>query len=135
MSKVIETIAQAAGFETAATLCQIWGDRTLYIPDSPGPDHPIAQDIGYEPLLAIVAIYGGQTIHPPKLRKSHLVHRAKARFLMMGGISESKVAWVLDITPNRVKQLLAGSNMNHEAYEQQQEKELMGVTQNKSSGF
>ena len=125
MANLIETIAQAAGFEAAATMCHIWGGRTLYIPDNPPPDHPIAQDLGYDELLAIVAIYGGQTIHPPRLSKAHLAHRAKARCLKAHKISERQIAWVLDLTPNRVQRLLEGCNMNHETYLYQQETEAL----------
>ena len=115
--KVIDAIAAEAGFDVASTICQIWGDQTLYIPDNPGPDHPIAQDIGYENLLKVVATFGGQTIHPPNMNRSHLAQRARARCLKREGLSERRIAWILNVSQTRIERLLAGCNANEEWHE------------------
>ncbi len=125
MSTVIETIAAEVGFETAVIICEVWGDRTLYIPDCPGPDHPIAQDIGYEPLLKLVAIYGGQTIRPPVMNKSHIRKRRQCLLLKSKGMSTRQIAWVMDMSVNRVKRLIEGNEANAAWHDWADESDLL----------
>lgn len=125
MSTVIETIAAEVGFETAVIICEVWGDRTLYIPDNPGPDHPIAQDIGYEPLLKLVALYGGQTIRPPVMNKSHIRKRRQCLLLKSKGLSTRQIAWVMDITVNRVSRLIDGNQANAAWHDWADESDLL----------
>src|SRR5690554_6385904 len=119
-------MAQEVGFEVMVQICQIGGGQTLYIPDNPDEQHPIAQDVGYENLLRLVAVYGSQTIHPPSLARHNPAHRAKARFLTQQCLSERRIAWVLGVSVQRITHMLNGCKANAKSYLRQELKHELG---------
>lgn len=104
----VQIISDEVGFHTAVVMCEIWGGKTLYIPNTPSATHPISHDIGLQKLAQLCEIFGGQIIHLPKLDYVRVSKRRRiACELTEMGMSRKDIAQTLDVTTARVGQWLS----------------------------
>lgn len=55
-------VLQLCGEEAMASIRARWGGGRLYIPHNPGPQSPLAQQIGLTAARALAAVYGGDEV-------------------------------------------------------------------------
>ena len=101
-------ITEVAGWDAAVKVVGYWGGRTMYVPDSMGPDHELAAVIGYEPALCLVAEYGGQTLAVPAMSSSIDSYRRAglAKALKRYEVPNRLIALALKVSEKRVEQMV-----------------------------
>lgn len=99
-----QIISDELGFTTASIMCEIWGGRTLYVPNTPSPSHPIAKDLDFNRLTELCDVMGGQTITLPRLVCLKLTkQRRKAQKMAAFGMSQTDIAETLEVTTETVR--------------------------------
>ncbi len=106
---VMQTIAEEVGFDTAHTLVVAYGGLTVHVPAQADPSHPLAHDLGLEPLEHLCGILGGQAIQVPQKRHALLIRqRRKARTLNEKGMPIKEIAEILEVTDRKAQALVDG---------------------------
>ena len=82
---LLREIEEVAGLEAALRICQRWGGSRLFVPRSPGPDHPIVREIGAEAAGRLCGHFAGEELTVPlgagilrRLRNREIIARYRA---------------------------------------------------------
>lgn len=89
-------------------LLEAHGGEALYIPSRPGADHPLAAAIGLPALERLARHHGGEKLQLPKLDAiQRQLRLQELRALRQDGMSVAGLARRFNLTPRRVRQILA----------------------------
>ena len=101
----LATLAEIVGTPAALKLAACWGGLTLYVPDQASPDHAITRTVGLDAFVELVRVYGGQSLWIPTASFVSDARQARVCYLLELGVAVSRIAWLLGLTPERVKQI------------------------------
>ncbi|AGW12154.1 hypothetical protein [Megalodesulfovibrio gigas] len=96
------------GAPATVLLAESYGGTAVYVPEYPYPDHHLTACIGLPAMERLVRVHGREKLHIPKLDAlERQVRQSRLRQLHSQGASVGSLARIFNITPRRVRQLLA----------------------------
>lgn len=100
------SLGEIIGDAAARALCEALGGLSIYLPRSPLPTHRFVRHIGYRETLQIAAVYGGQYIALPNLRRPK---PSKPRIIAMleQGYSHKEIALECLVSERWVREMAA----------------------------
>ncbi len=104
----LQELHALVGAAPTILLAEAFGGTSVYVPCRPHSDHPLVACIGMAAALLLATTYGGEKLHIPKVDAiERQVRSAQLRQLREQGMSITLLAREFNLTPRRVRQILA----------------------------
>jgi Mor family transcriptional regulator len=110
---LLQNVMSIIGLSATMALVERFGGLRIYVPQKPTPEHPYALIVGYDNLVALAGVYGGEAhFQLPKAHRALVALRDAKIRSEYGPKSLRKLAVEYGLTERHVSRIVSDSAVN-----------------------